>query len=52
MKLTRRGWVVIALLGALLGWLSGPWSYYDSRGDTRGCTETVTVEDGYAFCDG
>jgi hypothetical protein len=28
MRITRRGWIVIMLLAGLLGWLSGPWTYY------------------------
>ena len=52
MRLTKRGWFV--LLGALflLGLVTGSWSVCPDVTKSVQCLETVTVEDGYAFCDG
>lgn len=54
-KLTRRGkivfWGMIILIGFLIGMLA-PWDSLPWNRSLPACSETITIEDGYAFCDG
>lgn len=52
MRPTRRGWaLILVLIALLLGWCTGDWTYYPHDPAATAC-ETITVEDGYSFCDG